>query len=171
MNYLYRSIIIPMSLFLVFYMLFTGKCPDAFSNMIVFRFCLLSIVLKICEYYRQRFFLDWRNERGLHWRVGLLHLAKWPFMFFAIIEAVLNRQLTYQITSKVKSNNKQYPLFLPNIIIFFITSFACATSFINNYKIYPSLYIIASIFIICSIIFIFSEHLNRPNPYDKLLLK
>jgi hypothetical protein len=50
--------------------------------------------------YRQRFYLDWRTERGLHWRVAVIDFAKWPWMILASVEVVLARRSGYAITPK-----------------------------------------------------------------------
>jgi hypothetical protein len=60
-------------------------------------------VLQVAELYRQRFFLGGRADWGLHWRAGLLQLAKWPYLALALLDVLLDRSYPYQMTLKVRT--------------------------------------------------------------------
>ena len=78
-------------------MLATGNFPLVFSTEIIPKLFILCAALQISEFYRQRFYLDRRHEWGLHWRVVLLHFAKWPYFLLALYDVVLGRKLAYVI--------------------------------------------------------------------------
>ena len=111
-NYLYKSFVIFLALLLTLYALVTGQAPIVMSLAAVPNLVAFSLVLLICDLYRQRFYLDRRSECGLHWRVALLQLAKWPYTLIAFCEVILNRRVPYALTPKVKSEPR-YLLFWP----------------------------------------------------------
>jgi glycosyl transferase family 2 len=84
------------------YVLVSGNAPVATGPSMVVRLLLLWIVLQLCDFYRQRFYLHPRQECGVHWRGAFLRFAKWPYVAVALIEAVFRRQRGYAITLKVK---------------------------------------------------------------------
>jgi cellulose synthase (UDP-forming) len=45
--------------------------------------------MQLAEWYPQRFFLGGWAECGLHWRAGVLQLAKWPYLGLAWFSAVV----------------------------------------------------------------------------------
>ena len=63
-------------LLLISFMLATGSTPSLVSYPTMQKLAVLCLVLQLCEFYRQRFYLDPRNEWGFHWRVALLQYAK-----------------------------------------------------------------------------------------------
>ena len=171
LNYLHRSIIIFFGLLLLIYLLLTGISPEAFSYETIKRLVFLYGVLQICEFYRQRFYLDWRSEWGFHWRAGILHLAKWPYTLMAFYEVVINRKMPYQLTYKVKTKSIYVKMFLPHLLV---TILICISSIINLFfykTTHPAIYLSASILMIGSLIPLLTSHINFPDPFDKNLVK
>ena len=72
---------------LLAYMLVTGAIPTAVNSLTLSDISLLFTLLMLYDFYRQRFFLDWRNEWGWHWRAGFLQSAKWPISFSPYIKS------------------------------------------------------------------------------------
>src|SRR5687767_6941779 len=103
LKYMHKSIIIPIRLILLTYMFAIGNIPKVISYPIIPKLAILYGVLKICEFYRQRFYLDWRTEWGLHWRAGLLQFAKWPYVLIALYEVIFKCPMPYDLTTKVKT--------------------------------------------------------------------
>jgi hypothetical protein len=61
----------------------------------------LSVTIVLDSLYRQRFYLDGRHERGLHWRAAVLEFAKWPYILLALVEAARGYRGPYVLTRKL----------------------------------------------------------------------
>lgn len=83
-------------------MLATGSVPRAVTGLSWARVLPLVAVATVMHLLRQRFYLDWRSERGLHLRARLLRFAKWPFLLMAGIDVLSGRTFGYVMTPKVK---------------------------------------------------------------------
>jgi hypothetical protein len=76
----------------------------------------MMAALVICEFFRQRFYLDRQNEWGWHWRAGLLQLSKWPYFLLALYQVLSNQRVPYVLTSKVRRRAHAYVL-LPHVLV------------------------------------------------------
>src|SRR5207244_4436894 len=109
-----------LSVILLALMLSVVDSPDVVSWVTVRNLAVLWTVLQLSEFYRQRFYLDWRSEGGLHWRAAFLHLAKWPYHVFAVFDVLLSRRIPYILTSKTQSNSRQHRLMQPHLCVAFV---------------------------------------------------
>ena len=163
----------PLALMMVFlliiYMLATGSAPRALNYSVLSEFSLVLMVLMLCDFYRQRFYLDSRKEWGWHWRAGLLQLAKWPYFVFALYQVLLNRRLSYVLTSKVKSSTSTSVLW-PHLLVSMPVCIAWIVGIISYPTLNPLLQIFAAVPIIGSVILIATERMNFPDPYDPSLV-
>jgi cellulose synthase (UDP-forming) len=100
-QYLYKGFIWPVVLLLLAVMLGKGEMPAVLNAETVTTGGLLLIILYLCEWFRQHFYLDWKRERGVHWRAGLLQFAKWPYLIMAFFDVMFDRRFPYVITSKI----------------------------------------------------------------------
>jgi cellulose synthase (UDP-forming) len=99
-NYLHRSIVLPIAMILVALMLVLGITPDVATAETMVSGVFTIIMLHIWERYRQRFYLNGKLERGFHWRARLLQFAKWPYQLAAVADVLVNRQFPYVTTPK-----------------------------------------------------------------------
>jgi hypothetical protein len=166
LNYLHRSFIIPAGFALVVAMLATGITPGAVSFSTVPRLVLLCAALQLCEFYRQRFYLDWRNEWGLHWRVALLHFAKWPHMLLALCDVIFDRRLPYVLTPKAKSHGRNFSLLWPHALILVLLGTAWMVGKISGQVVHPLVQLGAALLGLFSVASILSEFRYFPPPYD-----
>jgi cellulose synthase (UDP-forming) len=60
------------SICLTAYMLVTGAIPAALNGQTAWKASGVVAVWMLCDFYRQRFYLEWRREWGWHWRAGVL---------------------------------------------------------------------------------------------------
>jgi len=163
----------PLALMIVFlviiYMLTTGSAPKALNYSVLGEFSLVLIVLVLCDFYRQRFYLDSRREWGWQWRAGLLQLAKWPYFLLALYQVLLNRRKPYVLTSKVKKGAHSYVLW-PHLLV----SATICTAWISGILSYPTLnpllHIFAAVPIIASLILVATDQMNFPDPYNPSLV-
>ena len=87
-------------------MLASGVVPQFLTDGTLWRLAVLWAALQLGELYQQRFFLGGWDERGLHWRAGLLQLAKWPYLGLALLDVLRHRQPVYEMTPKVRGAAK-----------------------------------------------------------------
>jgi hypothetical protein len=130
---------------------------------------LLSMILLLCDFYRQRFYLDWRNERGWHWRAGVLQLAKWPYFLLALSQVLLNRRLPYVLTSKVKAESRPHVLLRPHLLTAALICTAWVAGMMSGRTLHPLLHLSAVMTVIGSLVLIATEHMSFPEPYDPRL--
>ena len=116
-NYLHKSALIFMTFLLSGFMLATGRVSALVSYQTVQKLGLLYAMLQICEFYRQRFYLNARQECGLHWRVALLQYAKWPYFLMAFLDVLFNKEKPYELTEKVKSTLPKRLLLWPHLLV------------------------------------------------------
>lgn len=100
-HYLHKSFIMPVILLLIAVMLVGGEMPKFLNSETVLTGGLLLLIYQLCEWYRQRFYLDPKREQGLHWRAVLLQFAKWPYLIMAFFDVVFSRRFPYVVTSKI----------------------------------------------------------------------
>jgi len=159
-----------MTVFLVIiYMLATGAAPKALNYSVLREFSFVLIVLVLCDFYRQRFYLDWCKERGWHWRAGLMQLAKWPYFLLALYQVLLNRRKPYALTSKVKRRSQRYVLW-PHLFVSVAICTAWILGTLSYRTLNPLLHIFAAITIIASLILVATEGMNFPDPYNPTLV-
>jgi cellulose synthase/poly-beta-1,6-N-acetylglucosamine synthase-like glycosyltransferase len=168
-DYLQGSLIMFTGLILMGFMLTTAVAPKVISYSTLPKLALLCVVLQICEFYRQRFYLDWRSEWGSHWRVALLNIAKWPYMFLPFFDVLVGRRVPYTLTRKVGAKSQSFILFWPHTIIILFICTAWIIGLVSGHIINPLLHISAAIIVITSLALILTEHFNFPDPYDKKL--
>ncbi|MBX3440030.1 MAG: glycosyltransferase, partial [Planctomycetaceae bacterium] len=75
----------------------------------------LIAALGLSGAFRQQFYLDPVNERGLHWRSWLLYWAAWPQMLFAIGDVIRNRRVPYTVTAKHRTQATSHDWLWPHV--------------------------------------------------------
>ena len=143
LNYLHRAVMIFFGLLLISFMLATGSAPSVVSYPTIRKLAVLCLVLQLCEFYRQRFYLDPRNEWGFHWRVALLQYAKWPWFLLALADVLLDRRVAYILTPKVKSKTQNHLLLMPNLLVAILLCSAWVVGQSLGVTVHPLIYIFA----------------------------
>ncbi len=169
LHYLHKSLITLTTLPLIASMLITGTVPKVFSVAMLPQLSVLLTVFFLRELYRQRFLLDWRKEWGLHWRAGLLYLAKWPYMFLALYDVISRRESPYVITKKVKDTSEKNMLLWTNILIATFIGTAWGIGILYGTITNSVLHICALTIVLVSLALIASGYWRFPKPYDKRL--
>jgi cellulose synthase (UDP-forming) len=157
------------NLLLMCYMLATGLAPRALNYPILFDFGLLLAALVVCDFYRQRFYLDRRNEWGWHWRAGVLQAAKWPYLLLALYQVLLNRRLQYVLTAKVKAESRPYVLLWPHLLVAVLIGTAWSAGIASGRDLHPLLHVSAFTIVLGILVLIATEHMSFPEPYDPTL--
>jgi hypothetical protein len=123
-------------------------------------------MLQVCEFYRQRFYLDPRSEWGLHWRAALLHLAKWPHHLCALYDVVSGQQKAYALTPKVQAKDRGSSLFCPHLIVILSVCAALIIRVASGSAIHPTLGVLAIVVATVCLVLIWTERSNFPPPYS-----
>ena len=168
-NYLHKSLVIFASLTLVASMLATGTIPQIISYPMVPKLAGVFFTSMLCEFYRQRFYVNPQQEWGLHWRAALLYLAKWPYMLLALYDVIARNKFSYVITRKTKNASSSNMLLLPNILVIMLICLTWSIGMVNGPITNPFLHISALGIIAGALGLILSNHRHFPAPYDKNL--
>lgn len=156
-------------LLIVAVMLASGNVPTVISSTLVIILTLLAIVWLISEFFRQRFYLDQKTERGVHWRATLLRYAKWPYMFWAWCSVFPQRQVRYTLTPKSKLKNQRVISLWSHLIVVFIIGAAWILGSLTHGRTPTLLAVVAGAIILVSTVLFISEFLSYPDPYDSAL--
>lgn len=115
-NYVHRSVVMPLAMILVALMLVLGEALDVATIETLASGILTIIMLHSWERYRQRFYLNRDLERGFHWRAGLLQFAKWPYQLAAVADVLINRQFPYVTTPKTAVERRPSFVLWPHVM-------------------------------------------------------
>jgi cellulose synthase (UDP-forming) len=150
-------------------MLITGVTPRAFSYPIIPQLVVLWAGVQLCEFYRQRFFLDAKSEWGLHWRARILEFGKWPYVLVAAFDALHRSYGPYTITLKVGASAKRYMLAIPHLIVVGMVITAWIIGRMQGAIVHPLLNINTAMLVLVSVLIVLTEFFRFPDPYDSSL--
>ena len=128
------------------------------------------MLIQVTDLYRQRFFLDWRQEWGLHLRAGFLRFAKWPYLLFGMIDAVTGRKRPYRLTAKVRTGSRRTFMTWPHLVAFLLIGGAWVSGILQGYDIHPLLMLGAGIAMASSLLVMWTETWRFPDPFDSKIL-
>jgi cellulose synthase (UDP-forming) len=163
--YYLHGISTSVGLVIMAYMLATGLTPRALNYLVLRDFSFMLATLLVCDFYRQRFYLE-SNERGWHWRAGLLQLAKWPYFLGALCQVLLNYRLPYVVTRKVKGKPQSYVLLGPHLLVAALIATAWIVGIMSGVNVHPILHVLAGTVLAGIFLLLATEHMNFPEPYD-----
>jgi cellulose synthase (UDP-forming) len=169
LSYIQSSLLILLGLALTAVMVITGTSPKVISYSTLSAFVFLCAVLQLCDFYRQRFYLDWRNEHGLHWRAMVLRYAKWPYLLLALFQVLVGHKLPFPINPKIKVAPRRYMLLWPHLFVAVVICAAVLFGLAYGNLVHPLLYMWAGIIVAGSFALILTEHKDFPEPYDSRL--
>jgi len=129
----------------------------------------LAAVLRGTDCYRQRFFLGGRTEWGLHWRAGLLQLAKWPYLGLALLEVLFDRHYPCWVTPKVRAPAPPRMVVRAHLPIVALLVLAWTVGAVVGHSRPLLLYLGAAELVLASLTLIWTEWWTFPAPYDKRL--
>jgi cellulose synthase/poly-beta-1,6-N-acetylglucosamine synthase-like glycosyltransferase len=128
-GYLQDAVLALGTLTLLVTALVSGRGVATFDHLGGRPFVFLVAVIFLSDFFRQHFYLQPKIEMGVHWRAGLLRLAKWPFTVAAIWQVVRNRPFRYVVTPKVTSSPGRRRLLIPHGLIALLLIAAWVTGY------------------------------------------
>lgn len=168
--YYVRGVANLVGMLVIIYSLLTGNTP-AVAQTGVFSLVLgLMGLFLLSDLYRQRFYIDFRRQAGIHWRAMITQYAKWPVMLRALIDVIPNRKTKYTLTRKVAGNaeRRARPILVPHAIIAgsLLASWAYAVS-AGHRNLVVELWALGLAG--ASLVLIATEFWRYPPPYDREL--
>jgi cellulose synthase/poly-beta-1,6-N-acetylglucosamine synthase-like glycosyltransferase len=102
--YYFRGPLTALQITLLLFMLVTNIVPGGTGTLFLLHTGAIWLTLLICDFYRQRFYLNPRREWGLHWRSAFVGFVKWPYFVLALADAIRGKYGIYPITDKTRSS-------------------------------------------------------------------
>ncbi|MGH7502657.1 MAG: glycosyltransferase [Longimicrobiales bacterium] len=167
-NFMHRSIVGTVAVLILVWMLMLGE-THIFRVELLVPTLLLFGTLQVAELYRQRFYIDWPNERGLHWRSALLEYAKWPWLLAALFDVILKRAPAYALTWKTRHEHRFEPFILYHAGLALLTGVAWIIGTLASGEVHPVLRLCAALVIATSTALVATELAGFPAPYDRRL--
>jgi cellulose synthase/poly-beta-1,6-N-acetylglucosamine synthase-like glycosyltransferase len=158
-----------LSVCLLSFMLVSGVTLRFLTITTLANMAVMLAVLRLTDFYHQRFFLDARREWGFHWRAGLLRFGKWPYIFLGFLDAATNHKRPYTLTVKVKKASRHYMLFGPHLITVSTLTASWVIGIQLGKTLHPLLLAVVAFIIVMSISLMWTETWIFPEPFDRTL--
>jgi cellulose synthase/poly-beta-1,6-N-acetylglucosamine synthase-like glycosyltransferase len=168
-NFMHRSIVGTIAVIILVLLLAIGQPHNFLRSEMLAPLILMVVALQISELYRQRFYLDWHNERGLHWRSALLEFAKWPWLLMALFDVLRNHAPSYAVTWKKKRNGLFEPFILYHGVLGLVVALAWMIGTLGPGDVHPFLRVCAALALATSAALVATELAESPPPYDRRL--
>jgi len=149
--------------------LVAGTLPSFLSGTHMLKLALVSLCLTAIGFYPQRFFLQPEQERGLHLRARLLRVAKWPYLFFGLVDALIGHAPAYLVTPKVNMVRGRALATWPHLVIAAAVGGSWFVgSLLGHHE--PNLLAVMALSVIgLSLVIVWTERLDTPEPFDPAL--
>ncbi len=164
-----QSLWMCVAVLLVSYLLVTGVQPQFFSFTTALYLLGLAVAHLPAHFFVQRFYLDPARQGGLHLRSRLLRAAKWPYFLLALRDALRGRKVSYILTPKVKTGEKQYMLLRPHLTVALVVATAWGFGMLQGHDLHPLLHLAAAVTVLLSLGLVWTETWDYPEPYDPAL--
>ncbi|MBP9758157.1 glycosyltransferase [Candidatus Dojkabacteria bacterium] len=138
---------------------------DIDLDTILYVYMPLLIFQQIFFLWSQKFYIDPKNESGLHLHGKLLSLAVWPIYALSFFKVVSSKDLVYQVTpkSEIQSPITQLSLFIPHAVLLLISLLTLFLAFIYNSKAYHLEFIVGLNVLLFLGLIVFVIFTNRIN--------
>lgn len=136
-QYYFYGFIQAIGIFLISLYLFFGIQSTSMGlNLLLVYYSLFLIFQILIFLWLQRFYINPQKESGLHIPAKILNIAAWPIYFIAFLSALMNHQISYQVTPKGLVQHQEEVRMLRSFFIHFIfgtvTAFGILFAFIFN---------------------------------------
>jgi cellulose synthase/poly-beta-1,6-N-acetylglucosamine synthase-like glycosyltransferase len=158
-----------LSIGLLAYMHVSGAVPQFLTDGTLWRLLGLLMVFQLADCYRQRFFLGGRTEWGLHWRAGLLQLAKWPYLGLALWDVMRNHQPAYEMTPKVRRPTKPRLVLQAHLPLVGLLGLAWLVGVVAGWSLPGIVHLWTAGLLLASLALMATEWWRFPAPYDRQL--
>jgi cellulose synthase (UDP-forming) len=154
---------------LLAWMLASGAVPQFLTDGTLWRLLGLYAAMQMAEFYQQRFFLGGWAECGLHWRAGLLQLAKWPYLGLALLDVLRARHPAYETTSKVRGSTRSRPVTRTQLPVVALLGLAWLVGVAAGHGLPGLLHLWTAGIVLASVALMATDWWPFPAPYDRRL--
>jgi cellulose synthase (UDP-forming) len=167
LNYLQPAVLAIASLLLLFGMLATGTAPSVIAHPDLLKISFVVGSMQLSDVYRQRFYLDWKAERGFHFRGRLLKVAKWPFILMGLMDVLRGHRFGYVVTVKTSKPFRPRLLTAAHVpVIAFIVLGWCVGLYSGRHA--PvDVQLAAAVVLVGTLLLIGTDYLKYPDPFDE----
>ena len=130
--YYLRGPLTALQITLLLFMLVTNIVPGGTGTLFLLHTGAIWLTLLICDFYRQRFYLDLSREWGLHWRSAFVGFVKWPHFVLAFVDAIRGTYGTYPITYKTGTSGKPIGFAITHTTVLVLTGAAWTIDFLRG---------------------------------------
>jgi cellulose synthase/poly-beta-1,6-N-acetylglucosamine synthase-like glycosyltransferase len=171
MNFLYRRVGVMVALGIVVTLLAGSGAGIVPGVEMTLPLALLGGGLALQELYRQRFYLDWRGEGGIHWRAAVLQYASWPWFILALLDVLGGRQPAYVVTPKSKRAGRYWQFIWVQLAIAAVIALAWVVGLAQGRPAAPGVAVLAGLVILGNLTLIVTELRGFPPPWEARLGK
>ncbi len=165
-NFMHRSVAGALGMAVLIWMLLIGGTHNFLRVEMVAPVLFLVGALQLSELYRQRFYLDWKTERGLHWASALLEYVKWPWFGAAVLDVLLDRRHSYTITWKAGRRGVYRTFILVHVAIAFGVGIPWMIGVFRNTALHPLFEVAGWLVVTTSLGLLVTELRGFPPPFD-----
>jgi cellulose synthase (UDP-forming) len=164
--YYLRGPLTALQITLLLFMLLTNTMPGGTGTLFLLHTGAVSLTLLICDFYRQRFYLDPRREWGLHWRSAFVGFVKWPHFVLAFVDAIRGTYGIYPITYKTGASGKPIGFAITHTAVLVLTGAAWAIDLLRGSADFIPLHIATVFTKLASLGAVITSFRAFPRPYN-----
>jgi cellulose synthase (UDP-forming) len=165
-NFLYRHVVAMFGFLLMLSALVWAGTSGAPRVEILAPIGLLWCALVPQELYRQRFYLDWRREGGVHWRAALLQYAAWPWFILALMDVIVDRRPAYVVTRKSRQASRYLEFIGVHLAIAAVVALAWVAGLALGQSAGPVVMVLAGFIIVAQLALVATELRGFPSPWE-----
>ena len=151
---------------LLLLMLVTNLVPNGTGTFFLLETGAIWLTVLICDFYRQRFFLDPRSEFGWHWRSAFVGFVKWPYFVLAFADAIRGKYGVYPITYKTRTSKKAIGFAVTHAAVLVLTGTAWTIDFFRGSAEFIPLHVATGLTAIASLAAVITSFRDFPPPYE-----
>jgi cellulose synthase (UDP-forming) len=167
--YYLRGPVTALQIAILVLVLATGIAPPGPGALFLRYVAAIWLTVIACDFYRQRFFLDCRNECGLHWRSQLVSFVKWPYLVLSFTDAIHGNYRSYPITRKTGASAKARGFTATHAAVLVLIGAVWTVDFLRGSSEFLALHIATGFIAIASLVAIVTSLRRFPPPYQPAL--
>jgi cellulose synthase/poly-beta-1,6-N-acetylglucosamine synthase-like glycosyltransferase len=122
----------------------------------------------LCDLFRQRFFLDVRNEWGLHWRSMFIACVKWPYFVLAWWDAIRGQYGTYTLTPKARRTSTPVGFGTLHAVVAVVIAAAWLVDLVRGPSEFIAIHIAAAFAVFTSLMAVVTSTWTYPPAYQEV---